>query len=1219
MTQNQFGPDVLNAGRTRRVPPEFSARHGSGQAPGLAADLNRELQSILGEINRLKEARGAQGQAAPKSQSSYEYSHAPAPRTQEAFNPGLQRVQDGLQQLKSEIRDQIAGDFERQHARLRAEIVALSETVSGTAHQQTFSRDIADLMRGISELSAGTSDIRRSQHDLSAFLEREIGAINRQFRDLATSESISSLDSRWASVEGRMEALEEMLRQVHASQSAMPDFDSLGRRLDDMHGSVKAIDFETMEGQLAQLARAVADLARNDAGRAMPEVARLENRFDEISRAIAALASGQPANSVADARLLENLEAALSLFGRKLELIGSMGDVSPSIRAIENRLASLQAHVESFPAAIDGKSILARIDGLAERIDSVPTPSMSAKSIDALSTQLGSLAKEVRSLGGASTGDGSAFSRLDERLETIERRIFELTPDSGEDGSQAVIDALELRFAQLSDYLASMQAPSGASASNSDDVLAALEDKISQIARNMSAPSDVSKAAAEAFDRLENQISDLSTMLSMRPSTPDAPFVQDGGFDSWLSQTQQAMLDTARQAAERVAQDKSANGSEDQSRVIGAIAGELAELERMTRNGQETTVAAVRDIHGLLEKIVARLSDVEKARPDPLASALAMARPLPASPSPSPSHAVPEVERQAPPVSGLNSAPGIDVFDDDLDLQPLNDGGQPRKPMTPAQMAQAAASAALGGAQSGRVQEADTFTAAAAADALLAPGAPVPDLNTILKRVRDQKKAAQLDPQKDADRKDFFSSVKRAAQAAAAEVAVVDSGREKKSGLANLKAAYAKFRRPILIVAAAAVVAIAALQLTSAFLGDDALEQPMAEATIELPAAAEAPAADGSTPAAPVIQGEPSANALSNVEASNGQAGDTGTPRMIDPGSLQAGSATPLAAPGADAGATPPQMAALPAIDPQAAASPDGAPASDIAVSPAPTPDLPSGFGPAVLTQAAKDGDAKAQFEVGRRLGDSTENAAAAFAWMNAAAAQGFAPAQYRVGNMYEKGTGVERSAADAKLWYQMAAESGNASAMHNLAVLFATGFDGTADAESAMRWFKQAADLGVADSQFNLGILYGKGQGVEQNLEEAYKWFSIVAKSGDTEAARKRDEVAARLRPEQLDAAKAAVDSWQPGALSAAANDITVPAEWQVEQGATASVDVKKAVTNVQLILGKLGYDAGSPDGVMGARTRDAIRAFQKAENLPVTGEIDAPLVKALLERNKG
>ncbi len=47
---------------------------------------------------------------------------------------------------------------------------------------------------------------------------------------------------------------------------------------------------------------------------------------------------------------------------------------------------------------------------------------------------------------------------------------------------------------------------------------------------------------------------------------------------------------------------------------------------------------------------------------------------------------------------------------------------------------------------------------------------------------------------------------------------------------------------------------------------------------------------------------------------------------------------------------------------------------------------------------------------------------------------------------------------------------------------------------------------------------------------------------------------------------------------------------------------DVKK----MQQALQDRGHYHGKIDGVMGLRTRESIRGFQKAENLPVSGQID-------------
>ena len=51
----------------------------------------------------------------------------------------------------------------------------------------------------------------------------------------------------------------------------------------------------------------------------------------------------------------------------------------------------------------------------------------------------------------------------------------------------------------------------------------------------------------------------------------------------------------------------------------------------------------------------------------------------------------------------------------------------------------------------------------------------------------------------------------------------------------------------------------------------------------------------------------------------------------------------------------------------------------------------------------------------------------------------------------------------------------------------------------------------------------------------------------------------------------------------------------------------------SVQDELTRLGYSPGPIDGVIGPQTRDAIADFQNDHRLPVTGQIDAPLLQAL------
>lgn len=53
--------------------------------------------------------------------------------------------------------------------------------------------------------------------------------------------------------------------------------------------------------------------------------------------------------------------------------------------------------------------------------------------------------------------------------------------------------------------------------------------------------------------------------------------------------------------------------------------------------------------------------------------------------------------------------------------------------------------------------------------------------------------------------------------------------------------------------------------------------------------------------------------------------------------------------------------------------------------------------------------------------------------------------------------------------------------------------------------------------------------------------------------------------------------------------------------------------VLELQTILGALGFDAGTPDGTVGTRTREAVRAFQLDSNLPADGHASFDLLTTL------
>jgi localization factor PodJL len=209
-----------------------------------------------------------------------------------------------------------------------------------------------------------------------------------------------------------------------------------------------------------------------------------------------------------------------------------------------------------------------------------------------------------------------------------------------------------------------------------------------------------------------------------------------------------------------------------------------------------------------------------------------------------------------------------------------------------------------------------------------------------------------------------------------------------------------------------------------------------------------------------------------------------------------------------------------------------------------PTERLPPGTG-ASLQAAVNAGNPAAEYEIAVRYADGQgpqQDFAEAARWFERAANRGLAPAQFRLGGLYEKGIGVKKDLIAARRLYLAAAENGNAKAMHNLAVLHAEGIDGKPDYRVAAQWFRKAAERAVADSQYNLAVLYARGIGVEQNLAESYKWFTLAAAQGDKDAAKKRDDVAARLDPQSLIAARLAAQTFTPETPPEAANTVKPP-----------------------------------------------------------------------------
>ena len=64
---------------------------------------------------------------------------------------------------------------------------------------------------------------------------------------------------------------------------------------------------------------------------------------------------------------------------------------------------------------------------------------------------------------------------------------------------------------------------------------------------------------------------------------------------------------------------------------------------------------------------------------------------------------------------------------------------------------------------------------------------------------------------------------------------------------------------------------------------------------------------------------------------------------------------------------------------------------------------------------------------------------------------------------------------------------------------------------------------------------------------------------------------------------------------------------------GTIGYTSTKQNIKEAQELLSKLGYDPGGADGIMGPKTRAAIKAFQQKQGLPQTGAVDSELLQKL------
>lgn len=1189
-------------------------------------------------------------------------------RQQVAGVGALSGLSEELKALREDMRLQMSMGMRKEFDALRDDLGRNTVPPQTAAEGRELAAEMERLSNAIHSMASRSDD--RGLEMLRSEMEQVRATLAELARE-DTVRSIDNRWSQFEQRAGArnvqdpaIHALTQRLEQIGEAIGNLPDSRAL-RSLDEkVRTLATTVDqfsqrtttpvgsFETIELRLDEISRAI--VASTVSGRSMPTepFERIEARISALAQQIEDMSADGGTGELLDrlnglSRRVEDIaeqaalpEKAIERLGRQIGIIYDRLESEPSgaereriLDSLERRFAEIAALFEERHerATAEGHALMRDMDRrLEEMSDRVLTGGvgLDAALLQALDEKFADLSDRIDNARG-DKADSGLLDAFESRLESIANRLDE-SARRASDPDPILLQALDERLADLSDRIDSRAGDGNAPA------LRALEERLETIAARM---EDTSRQVADIDPHmilgLEKQLAGLTAHLSR----PHAGMPELDEFSPRLDNIERSIIDqrdmivaAAQEAAQRAVDTLRASGIDDED--AGALAEELRTLESLARKSDERNSRTFEAIHDTLLKVVDRLASLEIRNADivtayrsrieaeavpslaphademPLAASSAALSASTSLSGSAPGNAQ-TLRPQPPHVAAKAAAQAAETFPDEADTD-----ASPKKSLLGG-LARAFSGRKEAKTESSRPKEPtlagmaeprlDDPLDSTVIDQPLEPGSGAPDLNAIMRRVRDERATASAPGIPDAGatgKADFIAAARRAAQAAAAEAQTFrqsdgsDGGKRKFSPSEFLRAK----RKPILMAAAAIMMALAGLQLGKAFFADAmrVADKPVAPVAADASLVASAPEAAGTTQDQQAEASEPKAiRTVDQPAPSFSQASAVPTPPV------------PLQEP-AEIGSDEIGSGDFEAADVETDADTGDVASLGFELAPIEA-------GPIALREAADAGDPKAIFEIGNRYDAGrgvTADRAIAAKWYERAAEQGFAPAQYRIGNFHEKGIGVARDVSKAKTWYQLAAAQGNASAMHNLAVLFAMGTDGAVDNDSAARWFVKAAELGVKDSQYNLGILSAKGLGVPQSLEESYKWFALLAKDGDKDAAAKRDEVANALRPEQLARARAAAELWKPKPLAEDANIVDIPDAWQESPGTTASIDMTKAVMTIQLILNKNGYDAGAADGIMGNRTKSAIMAFQSDNGLAPTGEVNDELVKILLAR---
>ncbi|MBR1128536.1 tetratricopeptide repeat protein [Bradyrhizobium iriomotense] len=864
-------------------------------------------------------------------------------------------------------------------------------------------------------------------------------------------------------------------------------------------------DFSSLERHLLKITSQIEALQRPD------NTEQAINAFrSELAEIRTAITEAMPR------RAIESIENEIRSLHRRIDETRSNGTDGQVLSGIERALSDIKQVLRTLTPAEQLTGYDEAIRNLGAKLDLILRANDDPTTVRQLEGAIAALRGIV-----SNVASNEALARLSEDVQLLSSKVDQITRSSGHSDSFAV---LEQRIAALTAALETRERPQPPeSTEHLEAAIRALSDRFDRM--------QVGNDSASTFAHLEQRVSYLLERIEAAadPRNGNLSRVEDGLHD--------ILRHLERQQATYSALAESRNSAPPvDSGVVDLVKRELSDIRFSQAETNRSTQDSLDAVHSALGHVVDRLSMIEgdlravrTAPPAPAPHPMPIAAPM----EPAPVAREPQQQAQPPkydPKPELPNPAAAHTAHSAFVAAPRE--FHAAAPAAPPPMPPPVPPRAIS-----EILEPHTAPARAAIAPELPPDHPLEPgtrpggrVATPSERIAASESAISeipAAPKEPVSSSSFIAAARRAAQAAAAQPPEKPA-RGAKAAIARAKdkaqeggSTITSKIRSLLVGASVVVIVLGTFKMAMNLL-EGGSAPPAPQAMQDIPSQ---PAPQAAPP--PPVEIKPTAP-------------EQITPSMTSPtpiGRQSQNNAAPAPTPnsGSSASVEIPQAPAAAVPPPAASSDVTGALSGSSRarlglIQVPPSEKLPDGIGGPSLRTAAMKGDATAAYEIGVRFAEGkgvATNYDEAAKWYDRAAQAGVVPATFRLGTLYEKGLGVKKDADIARRYYTQAAERGNAKAMHNLAVLDADGGGRGANYKSAAQWFRKAADRGVADSQFNLGILYARGIGVEQNLAESYKWFSLAAAQGDADAAGKRDDVAKRLDPQSLAAAKLAIQTF--------------------------------------------------------------------------------------------